>query len=224
MSTHRQSETARANGAQSHGPVTPQGRATSSRNSLRHGLSSQTIVLPGESAEDFQSLIDSYIEQFQPAGAVEADLVQTLAAARWRLRRLQRMETEMFELEMLNRRADINAEFTEISDTERVAWVFQKMANEQKCLNMVLRYEGTFTRSYDRAFKQLQILQSARSRAQQNEPKPAPTRPDAAATSPALTSAPASEAPSPAPLVPKLDVPNPSEPLTPCVSSTPPML
>ena len=38
MSSQLKSETARTNGAQSNGPVTPQGRATSSRNSLRHDL------------------------------------------------------------------------------------------------------------------------------------------------------------------------------------------
>jgi hypothetical protein len=37
-----------------------------------------------------------------------------------------------------------------------------------------MRYEGTLNRSYDRAFKQLHVLQSARHRVQPNEPKPDP--------------------------------------------------
>jgi hypothetical protein len=41
----------------------------------------------------------------------------------------------------------------------------------------VVRYEGALNRSYDRSFKQLQILQSARHRVQPNEPKPAPVTP-----------------------------------------------
>jgi hypothetical protein len=174
MPSKSKSETARANGAKSRGPVTPEGLATSSRNSLRHGLSAETIVLPGESAEDFQSLIASYIDQFHPATGVEMNLVETLAAARWRLRRLYSIEAEMFNIEMLNREKDIDKKFVEIDAAGRLAWVFQKMANDQKCLAMVLRYEGTLTRSYDRAFKQLQVLQAARNRPQQNEPKPAP--------------------------------------------------
>src|SRR4029077_20633445 len=78
------SETARANGAKSHGPVTPEGRAVSSRNSLRHGFTAGSVVLPTESQEDFQALLDSYADQFDPQGGVEMDLVQTMAAARWR--------------------------------------------------------------------------------------------------------------------------------------------
>jgi hypothetical protein len=37
----------------------------------------------------------------------------------------------------------------------------------------MIRYEGALTRSYSRAFKHLQDLQSARARVQPNEPKPA---------------------------------------------------
>src|SRR5579862_6412434 len=87
MPTQLKSDTARANGAKSSGPVTPEGRAASSRNSLRHGFTAASVVLPTESSEDFQSLLDSYIHQFHPQGGVEIDLIQTMAAARWRLRR-----------------------------------------------------------------------------------------------------------------------------------------
>src|SRR5258707_1183927 len=67
MPSQLQSDTARANGAKSNGPATPEGRAISSRNSLRHGLTAKAVVLPGESQEEFQALLDAYIDQFQPA-------------------------------------------------------------------------------------------------------------------------------------------------------------
>jgi hypothetical protein len=174
MSSQLKSETARANGAKSHGPVTPQGRAASSRNSLRHGLAAKSVVLPTESSEDFQALLDSYARQFHPQGGVERDLVQTMVAARWRLRRICNIETALLSTELVRRAEDIDEEFSNMQNVDRLAWVFEKLADHGQTLSLVVRYEGALNRSYDRAFKQLHMLQSARRRVQPNEPKPGP--------------------------------------------------
>ena len=174
MSSQLKSETARANGAKSHGPVTPEGRAASSRNSLRHGFTAKSVVLPTESQDDFQSLLDSYVDQFDPQGGVEMDLVQTMAAARWRLRRICNIETTLLSNEMVRRAEDIDEEFSNMHDVDRLAWVFEKLADHGQGLSLLVRYEGALNRSYDRAFKQLHVLQSARHRPQPNEPKPEP--------------------------------------------------
>jgi hypothetical protein len=76
------SDTSRANGAKSRGPVTREGRAKSARNSIRHGLRAKSIVLPTESEEEFQSLLDSYHDQFDPQTGVEMELVEAIAVAR----------------------------------------------------------------------------------------------------------------------------------------------
>ena len=89
MSSDLKTQSARANGAKSRGPATPEGRAKSSRNSLRHGLSAKSVLLPAESHEQFQLLLDAHIQQFQPANPVEMDLVEAMAVARWRLRRTE---------------------------------------------------------------------------------------------------------------------------------------
>jgi len=95
MSSKLKSDTARANGAKSHGPVTPEGRAKSSANSRAHGLAAKYILLPGESNEDFELLLDDYIAQFQPRTGVETELVEVMAIARWSLQRLLVMETNL---------------------------------------------------------------------------------------------------------------------------------
>ena len=184
----KRSVTARANGAKSRGPATPAGRARSSRNSVRHGLAAPSlsppaslppasIVLPAESRKDFQILLDSYHAQFAPASGVEIELVQAMAATRWRLRRLQTIETTLLGNEIVRRAEYIENQFDELgqdpSDDDRLADVFKRLADDSHSLALLVRYEGALNRSYDRSFKQLHMLQSARALPQPNEPKPA---------------------------------------------------
>src|SRR5580704_5572735 len=90
------SESARANGAKSRGPSSDAGRARSSQNSLKHGLTSETLVLPSEDPAEFHALLTAYLQQFQPGGPVELDLVHEMVAAKWRLDRIALIETQLF--------------------------------------------------------------------------------------------------------------------------------
>jgi hypothetical protein len=191
QNTLSKSAAARANGAKSRGPSTPAGRARSSRNSLRHGLAAPSanlppasVVLPTESRKDFQILLDSHLAQFNPSSGVETELVHIMASVRWRLRRLQAIETTLLGNEMVRRAEYIASEFQEMDQDptadDRLVYVFKKLADGGQSLALLVRYEGALNRSYDRAFKQLQILQSARMRPQSND-----TQPNEPKTSPA---------------------------------------
>ena len=140
-------QAARANGAKSRGPVTPQGRAASSRNSLRHGFTAASVVLPTESSEDFQALLDSYLDHFDPHSGVETDLIQAMAAARWRLRRLCTIETTLLNNEMTRRAKDCRRDLNNPDDLARLAWVFQKLADYGQSLVLLTRYEGALNRA-----------------------------------------------------------------------------
>src|SRR5271163_4138117 len=146
MSSELKSETARINGAKSRGPVTPEGKARSAANSRRHGLTASAL-LDGESDEHFQLLLADFMDQFQPQTGVETDLVEVMAIARWRLRRLLAIETHLFELEMLRRRKQIDADFTGMDHDDRLAFVFQKMGDTGNSLTLLIRYEGSLNRS-----------------------------------------------------------------------------
>ncbi len=86
-------ESARANGAKSHGPVTPEGRQISSLNALRHGLVAQTVVLTNESQNCFQQVFQAYIDHFQPVDDIEVDFVEEMAVAKWHQRRAWAIQT-----------------------------------------------------------------------------------------------------------------------------------
>ena len=148
MTSPLKSETARINGAQSNGPVTPEGKAVSSQNSLRHGLCSKQVVLPGEDQEAFERLRADCLSRFRPQGPAEHELVETIANTSWRLKRILRLETAM------------------LSD---------ETADPFKSLSLLIRYENQLNRTYDLAMKRLQELQENRvrssARIQRNEPK-----------------------------------------------------
>jgi len=81
-----------ANSQLSTGPRTEEGKARSSQNSLKHGVFAKTIVLPGESQEEFDALLAGLRKDHKPEGETESNLVRGLAEIQWRLNRLRRYE------------------------------------------------------------------------------------------------------------------------------------
>jgi hypothetical protein len=58
----------------------------------RLSFAGRSVVLENESTERYQELVDSYLIQFRPQGAIEALLVDQIVAAQWRLQRIRRAE------------------------------------------------------------------------------------------------------------------------------------
>ena len=91
-------EASRRNGARSRGPKTPEGKARSSRNALKHGMRAEKyIVLPEEDAAAFKALEATLFEELAPVGALQSVLARRIALAAWRLERADRLEVELFE-------------------------------------------------------------------------------------------------------------------------------
>ena len=94
MSGH--TEATRRNALVSTGPKTPEGKAQSSKNALRHGLASALAVVEGlEQAEEWQTHRAGMLASLAPAGALEATFAERVALCLWRLRRVARYETAM---------------------------------------------------------------------------------------------------------------------------------
>src|ERR1700688_4070522 len=96
MATDKQTEATRHNAQKSTGPKTPEGRDAVRLNGLKHGLTAQTLILPGESQTDFQDLLDFYETEHAPSTPTEDPLVTQLAMATWRMRRLYHMEAGFY--------------------------------------------------------------------------------------------------------------------------------
>jgi hypothetical protein len=151
-------------------------------NALRHGLTAKALVLTNESMAKFDELLQHYITKFQPADDVEMDLVDDMVAARWRIRRIWTLKTAALDLQMDNQEEEIKKTFTNIDQPTRAVVAFNALANNEKSLQLLLRYETTYNRMYHRAMKTLLELQKDRIRHEEpvtseelrNDPKPSP--------------------------------------------------
>ncbi len=126
MRSEKQRQASRANGAKSRGPKSPEGKAVSKFNGLKHGLRAEHVVLPGEDPAAFEAERRAWIDDWNPISHTRAVLVERAAVASWRLRRAVKAEAAFlaeradnagyaFELERFNRaeralaRADVDA-------------------------------------------------------------------------------------------------------------------
>jgi len=155
----KKSATARANGAKSHGPATAAGRARSSQNALRHGLALRdaalptvSVVLADESTADFQRLLDAYLDEFAPSSPIEVELVETMASARWRLRRLANIETTLLTNEMETTVDDIHNFFADVDREptveDHLAYAFKRLAAHASPDEKAALFSGTAQRVY----------------------------------------------------------------------------
>jgi hypothetical protein len=87
MATKAQIAANRRNAKKCTGPTSEAGKAASSMNNLRHGLRASTLILPGETQEDFDKILAAMQQEYQPQSDSEHFLVKEAATARWNLLR-----------------------------------------------------------------------------------------------------------------------------------------
>jgi len=146
MATPNQIRANRANALRSTGPVTEKGKQIASRNSIRHGMLSQTVVLEGESQSRFVELVASLQAQLKPRSDAEVALVETMAIARWKQMRIWGVQKAGFDLEM----SQLNSSCT--LPPARAYMVFKNLADNSRVLDLQHRYETGYDRQFCRAY------------------------------------------------------------------------
>jgi hypothetical protein len=145
--SNARAEASRKNGARSRGSRTPEGKARSAQNAVKHGLTAQKyVVLPEEDAAEFAGLEAAMIEELAPVGALQAVLARRVAVAAWRLARADRIEVELFAE---RRYADGGLGLALIRD-----------GNGTRSFETLLRYRGAAMAEFWRALKTLKALQA----------------------------------------------------------------
>jgi len=91
----------RANAQKSTGPASTEGKATSSKNALKTGLTGATVLLPTDDAVIYQAFVESLFEQWSPATDQENRLTQLIADTEWRIHRIAPLEAGIFAVARL---------------------------------------------------------------------------------------------------------------------------
>lgn len=111
------------NGQMSTGPKTPNGKAVSKMNALKHGLRSREVVLRGrcirENAREFAALHQRLWDDLQPVGLREEILAEQIITTYWRLRRVLKAESGEISLHVDN--GEWNRKHRDIS-LETMSW------------------------------------------------------------------------------------------------------
>jgi hypothetical protein len=143
------------NGAKSRGPVTSGGKSISSRNATRHALLANTLTLNIELKDSFLDLVAELFDEFQPQTPFEESLVESMAAARWRLWRTWSIES-----------AALNHEVGRQTSTEhcatRVALALRELSDHSRSLDLMSRYEVRYERQYLRFHRRLMEVRGTR--------------------------------------------------------------
>jgi len=141
MATQLQIAANRRNALYSTGPRTRRGKSISRINALKHGLSAEHVVLFDEEAPEFERFVHKWMRACKPRGFIEQQLVERIAICAWRLRRLYRIETDLFN----KCRTDWTKGETRLPIA--IETTFFRAAANENTLEKLTRYERSIERS-----------------------------------------------------------------------------
>ena len=150
MTSTRQRSANGRNAQNSTGPSSVEGKAASRMNALKSGLYAKSLVIRGESQEEFEELARQFNEEYHPVTPQARVLVDILIRNTWFLRRYDRIESE----EWATRFARVDElRYTDTTHPTSVAFELGSVTLERlrKCVE-------TAERSIARALNQLARL------------------------------------------------------------------
>jgi hypothetical protein len=157
MTTKEQIAANRRNAKKSTGPTSPAGKAASSMNNLRHGLSARTVILPGESPDEFNEILAGLQQEYQPQSSSEHYLVREAAVAQWKLGRAAAYEASCCK---------------ENPDLSACCALFSRMS----------LVTGRFQRIYLKFYKELERIKTVRAAAREAAREKQPEQPNEPST------------------------------------------
>ena len=133
------------------GPISEEGKHTSSLNARKHGFAGAQLVIDEEDRPAYDLHLESYVQAFQPANQPEADAVRLAANALWRVDRLTSIETALFELETAFYRPFNDANLDNLEPRHLQAIAFMQHVDGSNALELARRYLSSTQRDLQRA-------------------------------------------------------------------------
>ncbi len=194
MSSQKRIDANRRNAQKSTGPCTPEGKARSAQNALRHGLASISphAFLAAEDRTAFDRMLAGYMRIYEPAHPDEVDLLTDAVFCKWRQQRAWTAEAQQLEMAIAENQYDLQKRLPKANVAAHLANGFIHSAEQSQLLR---RYEAQLHRQYLRNLKELRDLQATRAELEPtledpeadapNEPKATPKQPQPAHPTPA---------------------------------------
>ncbi|MDZ7639830.1 MAG: hypothetical protein U5J83_16535 [Bryobacterales bacterium] len=158
----------RQNAAHSTGPRTADGKAASSKNAFKHGLSLQRhVVLRHEDPDLFDQLHDELIAIYEPQSSRESLAVEEIAQCRWALRRFDEAETSLLDYHLNMSDVDTEDRKNPCTPARALAYSCIMEHGEPKPLELpsienLLRYRRHWERRHKEALAEFDRAQRAR--------------------------------------------------------------
>jgi hypothetical protein len=176
MTTDAQIKANRLNARKSTGPKTAEGKAVVAQNAIKHGLFAHENVIKCEKQADFDCFHDALLAGLAPAGGVEAMLAGRIVSLSWRLKRVERMTSEVIDVKIAriesdswdrSRRREAGLMDSETGRSElALGWAVMRDFSDAQVLERLLMYEKRIESSLYKAMNELQKLQRTRERQQ----------------------------------------------------------
>jgi hypothetical protein len=166
----RRQESSRANGAKSRGPVTPEGKARSSRNAC---LANAITISPEDEAA-FKEVLAQYEIDFSPRRQAESDVVTQIAWGTLRLHLAWAEEASLLAMQIHLDEPEVDEQWDDLSDHNRRALAVVASLKESNALSLVQRYIRSLSTQIERSIKLLLLMQK----------QPLPTAPAPAGPTP----------------------------------------
>ena len=132
------------------GPTTEAGKQIASRNAAKHNCTSKSLIVPGESQPEFDTLLESLIAEYLPETQMQQIRVHEAARATWELQRAHR-EFDKSQLRLYSEQPNM------------CDWSPKQQAEEVR----MSRYRTRAERAYHRALHSVECLRTMRLRAEQ---------------------------------------------------------